>query len=135
MFGEDVSTSVSSLATNKMIEVREGDNQWSENKGDLFYLVVAKLLFLNEKFQAWFVYDRELIDDHITKEQPWLLRKLRMMLRFVHCTLKEEKSCATNIDGIFTWVDASYVVHNDTKIHSGGGVAMGLGLTHCRSCG
>ena len=45
MFGEDVSTSASSPAT-KVSEVREYDKQLIEKKGELFHLVVAKLLFI-----------------------------------------------------------------------------------------
>ena len=42
--------------------------------------------------------------------------KLRGILRFVHCTLKEKRYFgATKLDNIFTWVDASYAVHYDMK--------------------
>ena len=40
---------------------------------------------------------------------------------------------ATNIDEIFTWVDASYAVNYDMKNDIGGTMSMGLGVTHRRS--
>ena len=40
---------------------------------------------------------------------------------------------ATNLDEIFTWVDASYAVHHDMKNQIGGAMSMGLGVTHRRS--
>ena len=52
------------------------------------------------------------------------------------CSLHpQRKRCfgATKLDDIFTWVDASYVLHHDMKSHNGGMISMGLGVTHCRS--
>ena len=60
--------------------------------------------------------------------------ELREMLMFVHCTLKGKRCLvATSLDEIFTWVDASYAVHHDMKIHNGGVVFVVLGVTHFRS--
>ena len=39
----------------------------------------------------------------------------------------------TNLDKIFTWVDASYVVHHDMKSQDGSVVSMVLIVIHCRS--
>ena len=36
-----------------------------------------------------------------------------------------------SIDEIFTWVDASYAVHQYMKSHTGGVMSMGLGVTQC----
>ena len=38
-----------------------------------------------------------------------------------------------SLDKIFTWVDASYEVHHDTKIQTGGVMYTELGITHYRS--
>ena len=46
IFCKDVSTLVTSPATNKLFEVREDDKQLSEKKEELFHLMVAKLLFI-----------------------------------------------------------------------------------------
>ena len=51
-FGEDVSTLVTSPATNKFFEVREYAEQLSENKGKLFHLVVEKLSFIMKSFRT-----------------------------------------------------------------------------------
>ena len=60
--------------------------------------------------------------------------KLRTILRFVHCTPKGKRAFgAKNIDKIFTWVDASYAVHHDMEIQTGGEMSIGLGVTYCRS--
>ena len=46
MFGEYVITSVLYLATKQLFEVREYFEQLSENQGELFHSIVAKLLFI-----------------------------------------------------------------------------------------
>ena len=46
MFGQDVSTLVTSPATNKFSEMREDAEELSENKGEFFHSVVTKLLFI-----------------------------------------------------------------------------------------
>ena len=60
--------------------------------------------------------------------------KLRKILRFVHCNLKE-KICfgATKLEEIFVWVDESYAVHHDMKSQNGVVISMVLGVTHFRS--
>ena len=49
MFGEDVSTSVTSPATNKLFEVRDDFEQLSDKNGELFHSVVANLLFIMKR--------------------------------------------------------------------------------------
>ena len=46
MFGEDVSTLVTSPAIKKLFEVREYAKQLSDNKVELFHSVVVKLFFI-----------------------------------------------------------------------------------------
>ena len=40
---------------------------------------------------------------------------------------------ATNLEKIFTYVDASYAVHHGMKIQNGSAMSTVLGITHCRS--
>ena len=59
--------------------------------------------------------------------------KLRRILRFFHCTFKEEICFgATKLDKIFMWVDASYAILHGTWSNTGCVESMGLGVTHCR---
>ena len=39
---------------------------------------------------------------------------------------------ATNLNEIFTWVDALYEIHYDTRSQKGDEMSMGLGVTHFR---
>ena len=90
MFGGDVSTSVTYNATNKIFKVREDAEKLSENKGELVQLVVAKLLFIMNRS----IPDLDMALGLLTTRAPksdvddW--GKLRRILSFVHCTLKEK---------------------------------------------
>ena len=55
-------------------------------------------------------------------------------IKVFNSTLKEKRSFrATNLDKIFTWVDASYSVHHEIKSQDGSVVSMVLIVIHCRS--
>ena len=38
-----------------------------------------------------------------------------------------------NIENIFTWVDASFAVHNNMRSHTGGNMSFGWGVLHAKS--
>ena len=60
--------------------------------------------------------------------------KLKSILRFVHCTLREVRCFgAISLDKIFTWVNASYSLNHDMKSQNGYLISMGLGVTRFRS--
>ena len=70
----------------------------------------------------------------MSKSNVYDWEKKKRIVIFIHCTLKENRAFgATNIDEIFTQVDASYMIHNDMKRYMRGTMTMGLGATDCRS--
>ena len=90
IFGEDVSTLVTSPATKKFFEGREDAKQLSDKRRELFHLVVEKLLFIVKRSRpdldtavVFFItkVSNSGVDD-------W--GKLRRILRFNHCTLREK---------------------------------------------
>ena len=64
---------------------------------------------------------------HQSTEQDW--RKLRSVLQYVKRTLDMPRVLgADSILELATWVDASYAVHMDMRIHTGGCMSFGLGV-------
>ena len=124
----------SHLLKQRNFEVREDAKQMSEKKGGLFHLLVEKLLFIMKGSIPYLDTAMGFLTTRLSKSDVDNREKLRRMMRFFHCTLKE-KICfgATSIDEIVTWVDTSYSVHHDINIHTGCMVSVGLGITHCRS--
>ena len=91
---------------NIFFELREDAYQLSEKKGDLFHLVVEKLLFIMKMSRLDLDIYVSFLTTRVSKSDVDHWWKLRRTLRFVHCTLKEKRAFGvTNINIIFTWVD------------------------------
>ena len=90
MFGEDVSTSVTSPATRKLLEVREDSKQLSKKKGELFHSVVVKLLFIMKRSRLDLDTAVIVFTMRVSKSEVDDWGKLRSVLSFFHCTLKEK---------------------------------------------
>ena len=133
MFGEDVSTPVTYLATNKFYEAREDVKQQSDNEGELLHSVVENLLFIMKEYITDLETSMSFLTTRVLKIDVYDWERMRRTLRFVHCNLKEKICCgATKIDKTFTWLYALYELHHDMKSNTGGVMSMGLGVTHCR---
>ena len=92
---------------------------------------MAKLLFIMKMPRPYLDTAMSFLINRVSKSNVGDGGKSRRIIRFVHCILKEKSSFgATNINEIFTWVDASYAVHYDMRSHTGGAMSMGLGVTH-----
>ena len=131
-FGEGVSMLFTSPAKNKLFEVREYSEQLSQNKGELFHSMVGKILFIMKRSRPDLETAVGFLETRVLKSDVDDREKLRRILRFFHCNLKEKRCLgATSLDEIFTWVDASYLVHHVMKSQNGGVMSMGLGVTHC----
>ena len=90
MFGKDVSKSVTYPATKKLFEVREDSEKLSDKKGGLFQLVVEKLLFIMKRYRPELETAVGLLNTRVSKSEVDDWGKLRSVLSFFHCTLKEK---------------------------------------------
>ena len=113
-----------------VFEVREDSKQLIEKKRELFHLVVANILFIMKSSRPVLEMAVSFLTSRVSKSdiEHW---KIDKDIEF--CLLHTQRNffLATNIDKIFTWVDASYALHHDMKIQTGGVVSIGLGVTHC----
>ena len=68
----------------------------------------------------------------VCTEEDW--KKLRRLMHFLHDTIDDERIIsAENLVDFFTWIDASYAVHNDMRSHTGGTMSLGRGVIHSKS--
>ena len=59
---------------------------------------------------------------------------MKRALAYIICTTDDIRIIgAANLNGIFTWIDASYAVNYDMKSQIGGAMSMGLGVLHTKS--
>ena len=69
-------------------EVREYSEQLCEKKGDIFHLVVAKLLFIVKSSRPDLDTYVSFLTTRVSKSEVEDWGNLRRVLSFVHCTLK-----------------------------------------------
>ena len=70
--------------------MREDAKQLSEKKGPLFHSVVAKLLFIMKRSRPDLETVVSFLKTRVSKSDVEDWRKLRGILRFIHCNLKEK---------------------------------------------
>ena len=65
-------------------------------------------------------------------EQDW--NKLRRLLHFLQSRIDDERVLAADsLTELFTWVDASYAVHDNMKSHTVGAMSFGRGVFGTKS--
>ena len=114
--------------------MQEKSVELNEEKSELFHSIVAKLLYERKRARP----DVETVVAYIctrvskSTEDDWV--KLRRLLGFIKHTINDIRIIGANsLQKIYTWVNASYDVHEDLKIHIGGAMSMGTGLLYQRS--
>ena len=65
-------------------------------------------------------------------DEDW--NKLYRVLQFVKQTKDDTRIIAAdNIGEMYTWIDASYAVHDTMRGHTGGAISMGRGILHAKA--
>jgi hypothetical protein len=124
----------STPAKKNLFDINEDSEVLVNSRREIFHSVVAKLLFVSKQgrldiqLAVAFLCTRVLC----STERDW--SKLRRLLEYLKGKLDEFLTLGANNIGIMkTWVDTSYVVHNDMKSHTGGVVSFGQGAIMSKS--
>ena len=134
VFGEDVSTKVSSPANLGLNIVDETSPELNMEQQDLFHSIVAKLLWVMKRGRPDIETTIAFLCTRVAAptEQDW--KKLRRLLQFLNQTIDDVRVVAADdLSSLFTWIDAAYAVHPNMRSHTGGTMSMGLGVLHCKS--
>ena len=114
----------------------EGDQLGSE-RSDIFHSVVAKLLFITKRARPDIETTQSFLCRRVSKsdEDDW--KKLKRCLSFLKSTIDDVRVIgAGSLSDIYTWIDASYAVHDNLRSHTGGAISMGYdahGIIHGKS--
>ena len=69
----------------------------------------------------------------VTKSSVEDKSNLKQGLKFLKQTINDKRVMgAENLIQLYTWVDATYGVHPNLKIHTSGGIAFLYKLVHCK---
>ena len=117
-----------------LFTIDEQSKPLSEEKMERFVSVVMKLLWVGKRGRPDTELTTAFLCTQLSKytEQDW--SKLRRLLHFLQSTIDDERVLAADsLTELFTWVDASYDVHDDRKSHMGGAMSFGRGVVGTKS--
>ena len=133
-FSQKIEGRVSSPASKYLMDVNANSTPLPEHQADEFHSVTAKLLYLEKRARP----DIEVAVSFLTtrvitpNESDW--NKLKRVLTFLNCTKDDiRKIGCSNLESIFTWIDASYAIHENMRSHTGGIISLGWGALHTKS--
>ena len=97
----------------------------------MFHYIVAKIMWEIKRAQPdtetyiYFLYTRVLKPTEDDK------KKLKILLQLLNCTIDDDCIIgADNLHNLEVWVDTSYVVQDDMRVHTDRCIYMGLGMVH-----
>ena len=128
-YGEPVNKSANTPAKHNLF-VSDGSMPLGEEKEEAFHHIVAKLLYLSKRARVVIDLTASYLCirvSHSTKED-W--KKLGRLLHYLHGTIDMCRIIGAGraIDILHTYVDMSYVIHEDMKENTSDMMTMGLGI-------
>ena len=132
--GMDIRRSVATPATNNLFTVPQESRLLERKDAEMFRSIVCKLLYVGLRARADILTALSYLTTRITKPTGSDYVKLKRLLEYLYGTLDLSLVLgADNLGTIYTWVDASYAVHNDMRSHTGGVISFGVGGLLCKS--
>ena len=133
-FSEDISKIVTSPAQHHLFEIREDAEPLCEKKADVFYSVVAKLLYIMKRVRPDIEPTIAFLSTRVSCSTKDDWNKLKRVLEFIKCTIDDKRIIGVkSLSTLYTWVDAAYAVHPNMRSHTGGCMSFGKGTIHARS--
>jgi hypothetical protein len=103
---------------------------------ELFHHMVAQLLFLCKRAQPDIQTAVSFLCTRVQKPDTDDYKKLTCVIKYLHGSMLLPLTLeASNTKMMQWWVDASYGVHPDMKIHTGGVLLLGKGAVYATSTG
>ena len=133
MFGEEISTKVSSPEKKGMQNVHESSTRLENKYADIFHSILAKLLWVAKRGRHDIKPAISFLCTRVTKSTKEDKAKLRRLLQYLKHTIDYKRIMgADSLSQFFTWFDAAYGVYPNLKIHTGSCMYFGYGMVHCK---
>jgi hypothetical protein len=121
-------------AAGHLFEVRDGTENLSTERAEVFHSTVAKLLFLCKRgrpdIQTSIAFLCTRVKEPTIDDENKLTRCIRYLRSTKGLVLRLR---ADNLNIVKWWIDASYAVNKDMMSHTGGVMSMGLGVANSSS--
>lgn len=133
MFGESIDGTVSLPHTKKLFDLTPAE-ELDSHKSKIFHSVVAKLLFIMKRSNPDIETAVSFLMTWVSKRDVEDWKKLKRVLTFLKQHIDEPRYIgASDLESLFTWIDAAYGVHHDFRVHTGGCMSFGVGMVHCKA--
>jgi hypothetical protein len=133
-FGSLCGYKVTSPAAAHLWDVNEDCEVLDEEKAIIFHSVTAKLLFVSKRTRPDIEPAVAFCTTRVQKPNKDDWKKLKRCITYLDQTKNDPRIIGcSNLEELFTWVDASFAVHPNMRSHTGGVMSMGRGMIHCRS--
>ena len=133
-FSGNVNLSPSSPAARNLMNVNENSELLDKDKGDEFHSTVAKLLYLEKRGRPDLEPTIAFLSTRVSgpNENDWY--KLERVMSFLNKTKGDIRTIGCDdIRKLYSWIDASFAVHNNMRSHTGGTMSYGWGIIHAKS--
>lgn len=127
-FSEEIRGDVSSPASKKLFVNTDTAVRLNEADSEEFHSTVAKLLFYMKRVRPDIELPIGYLCTRVTKSTNKDWNKLKRVLGWLKHTIQKKRIIgACTLNEAYTWIDASYAVHEDMKGHTGGAISFGIG--------
>ena len=132
--GEDIDSTPKSPANRNLFSEKEGAEELIGEKSDTFHSIVAKLLYISKRARPDIEVAVAYLCTRVSKSTDDDWKKLKRVLGFLKGTIDDIRVIGVNsMKDLYTWVDASYAVHEDMRSQTGGVMSFGHGILHHKS--
>ena len=132
--GMDIRRKVATPATSSLFVIDPNATSLDRQNADMFRRIVCKLLYVGLRARTDILTALSYLSTQITKPTEDDYKKLCRLLEYLWGTIDMGLTIgADDLGTLYTWVDASYVVHSDMRSHTGGVVSLGIGGLLCKS--
>ena len=130
----DVRRAAATPATKSMFDVDPNAAKLSPSEFERFRSVVCKLLYIALRGRPDILLAVVFLASRVAKATLQDQAKLKRLLEYLYGTYDLPLILgADDIQTMYTFIDASYAVHDDMKSHTGGVITFGRGGIACKS--
>ena len=126
--GMNIMLKATTPAKRTLFEVDPKLRAMNKEEGESFHRIVAKLLYVYIWARVDILLPVGFLCTRVSTSTEQDQAKLKRVLEYINGTINLEYTLgADSLNKLWTWVDASYAVHPDMEIHTGGLLSLSLG--------
>jgi len=132
--GLEISRDASTPATASLFYCNTESPTLNNNRAETFCRITMRLLYVALRTRSDILLAINFLCSRLSAPTEQDEGKLKRLLQYLTGTIRMKLTLgADRLSALFTWVDASFAVHDDMRSHTGGAMSFGRGALICRS--